>query len=679
MSHGPRGVLAAAVLLAQFLPTLADAATGLDDVAGPVESISFDSLLVPVRAAARHEQEQWQAPSAVSVITADEIRHAGYLSLVQALESLRSVYSAYDREYHYLGIRGFGIPGDYNNRILLQVDGARVNDAVYGSATVGTDFFLDMGLVKRIELARGPSSSMYGPNALFGVINIVPLEGRDLQGIKAEGDLGTNGYGRVHLAYGQRLKNGLDLLAAATYQPSRGAESSYYKELDSPATNSGWVRGLDREVVLSAFGQIAFKSVKLWAGFIDREKRVPTASYGAIFGDAGLFDHDQHLVASLQVRRTLPAALELTAQATFNYMTYAGEWPYDRRVNPEDPLLRVVNRDRAEGAFWSADIQLARRWLGWLRTSIGAEVEHDFRQFQANHDVAPYASFLDSSHSSVLAGVYLDLEAQLFKRLFVDVGARYDYYSYAAESAFNPRAALVYRFLPTTSAKAIFGTAFRGPNAFERFYAYGDPAIGNAQIINPSLKPERILTAEAQVEHWFGSRLRVQGSGYFYRMTDLIALQDLGDGVLQFHNVEAINAFGLEAEVEARLPWLRGRASYAYQRARHQSGQALINSPSHMAKLLAIAPLYRDQVSLAGDLVYLSPRLTTSGAETAPLILTGLTLYVRDLLPGLLLSVSARNLFDCRAQDPATPANVQQGFPRDGRSFWFRAGYRYSL
>ena len=86
---------------------------------------------------------------------------------------MRGFYVTNDRNYSYLGVRGFSRPGDYNARILLLVDGHRMNDNVFGSALLGTEFPLDVDLIERIEIIRGPSSSLYGTSAFLAVINVI--------------------------------------------------------------------------------------------------------------------------------------------------------------------------------------------------------------------------------------------------------------------------------------------------------------------------------------------------------------------------------------------------------------------------------------------------------------------------------------------------------------------------
>src|SRR5690606_12344370 len=112
-------------------------------------------------------------PAAVSVITRDDIRAYGWRTLAQALASLPGVYTSFDRQYDYLGTRGFGLPGDFNTRLLLTINGNRVNDTVYDSAGLGRNFPVDLDLVERIEFIPGPGGAVHGPNAMFGVINVI--------------------------------------------------------------------------------------------------------------------------------------------------------------------------------------------------------------------------------------------------------------------------------------------------------------------------------------------------------------------------------------------------------------------------------------------------------------------------------------------------------------------------
>lgn len=71
---------------------------------------------------------------------------------------LPGVHTTYDREYSYVGTRGFGLPGDFNTRLLFTINGNRLNDDVYDFVLSGQAFPLDLEAVERIEHLPGPAA-----------------------------------------------------------------------------------------------------------------------------------------------------------------------------------------------------------------------------------------------------------------------------------------------------------------------------------------------------------------------------------------------------------------------------------------------------------------------------------------------------------------------------------------
>ena len=126
--------------------------------------------------AAKREQSLGTVASAVTVLTADQMRRFGYRSLSEALRGVAGVYIVDDRMVERIGVRGLQLLGDANTRILILIDGTPLNEPWAQFVDSSTALPVNLDDVARIEVIRGPVSSIYGTNAFFGIINIVTLE-----------------------------------------------------------------------------------------------------------------------------------------------------------------------------------------------------------------------------------------------------------------------------------------------------------------------------------------------------------------------------------------------------------------------------------------------------------------------------------------------------------------------
>lgn len=252
-------------------------------------NMSLDQLLsVEIVTASKFAQKVSEAPSSVSIVTADDIKTFGYRTLADILRSMRGVSVAYDRNYSYVGTRGSGRPGDYNSRVLLLVDGQRFNDSVYGQAAVGTEFPIDIELIERVEYVPGPGSAIYGSNAFFGVVNVITKKPRALNGISAGVELASFGTRKASLAIGKRFDNGGEALVRVSDSVSSGIDR-YFPEYDDAASNHGFATGLDGDRFRRLFVKYSFDDLTLTAFLGERRKGVPTASFGQQFnGSAGM-------------------------------------------------------------------------------------------------------------------------------------------------------------------------------------------------------------------------------------------------------------------------------------------------------------------------------------------------------------------------------------------------------
>jgi outer membrane receptor protein involved in Fe transport len=131
--------------------------TRADRDAKQATEMSLEDLAnVEVYSASKRLQSASDAPASVTVVTADDIQRHGYRTLTDILEAVRGFYVTYDRDYSFVGVRGFGRLGDWNSRILVLIDGHRINDNVLGNAMLGSEFLVDVDMIERVEIVRGP-------------------------------------------------------------------------------------------------------------------------------------------------------------------------------------------------------------------------------------------------------------------------------------------------------------------------------------------------------------------------------------------------------------------------------------------------------------------------------------------------------------------------------------------
>ena len=640
---------------------------GAQTAASGDESLLF-APIETVSAASRFDQPVTDAPSSVTIITAEQIRQMGYRTLAEALRSVRGFFVTDDHNYSYLGSRGFGRPGDYNVRVLLLVDGRRLNDPIYDVGLLGTEGPIDMDLVERIEVIRGPGSSVYGPNALFAVVNVVTFRGRDRAGLRTAVGGGSLSTGEAHASYGKLFGKGADLLVSASYYRSGGA-SFYFPEFDSPETNNGFAENCDRDGRAALFGKLAAGPFTLTAAWSDREKRIPTASFGSVFNDPRTNTVDNQSFVDLRYEASLKGGDALTARAFYNHYRYDGTYMYESEAEDGSRVTSPF-ADSAHGDRLGLEVQYALRPLGSHRLMVGAELRDDFRQRQTI-DYLDYS--FDDDGTTWSGAVFAQDQWSLSSRLLLSLGLRHD--RYGSVGSTNPRVGLIYKPKEDSALKLLYGRGYRPPNEYETAYTDGSTQKGN-----PALRAETVQTFEVAWEQPLGSHLRGSLSAYHYDIDDLMSQAvDAADGLIFFENSEAIRANGIEAELIGR--WssgLEGRTSYSLQEARTvETGEELTNSPRHVFKLYASVPLVRDALSLGLEQQYLSRRLTLSGATVDGCYVTNLSLLAPRLYRGLEASVGVYNVFDARYFDPGGEEHVQDALVQYGRTLRFLVRYAF--
>jgi outer membrane receptor for ferrienterochelin and colicins len=619
--------------------------------------------------ASKHWQTVAEAPSSISIVTADQIQKYGYRTLAEILRSVRGVYVTNDRNYSYIGIRGFARPGDYNTRMLLLIDGHRFNDSVYDGGYIGTEFPVDVELIDRVEVIRGPSSSLYGGSAFFGVINVVTKRGHDLKGSVASFEAASLSTYKGRVSYGDSFRNGFELLVSASFSDSAGHHRLFYNEFADPSTNNGFAVDSDGDRSHSLFGNLSFRDFGFKAVYGSREKGIPTAAYGTVFNDPRTQTTDQHGFMELRYEHAFKNKWDVTGRLAYDRYNYHGTYVYDYAGEGISPF--VENKDAARSAWWGTELNASKLLLEKHRLTLGLDYRDNLQQDQQNQDAGSSSPNLDDRRHSKVWALYAQDEFRVRKDLIINVGLRHDRYNTFGGTT-NPRFAVIYSPQEKTSLKLLYGQAFRPPNYFESFYY-------DANRVSPSLTPETIKTTEVVLEQYIGTRFRLSASGYLNRIRGLINQQVDSLGEIRYANLEAVQSQGLEIEFEGKLPsGLEGRMAYTLQSSKSElSGDILSNSPKHLAKVNLIAPLAKRRLFAGFEGLYSGPRTTLTATTLDGHFLANVTLLSQRVFKGIDISIGAYNLFNTRYADPGAEEHRQPSIQQDGRTWRLKLTYRF--
>jgi iron complex outermembrane receptor protein len=620
-------------------------------------SLTLEQLMqVNVEGAALHPQTLQDAPASVTVITAEDIRKYGYRTLGEALASVRGFYVTNDRTYTAIGVRGFDLPGDYSSRLLVMVNGHNMADNVFDYMLYfENDFPIDMNLIKQIEIIRGPSSALYGSNAMFATINIVTKSPGEMEPFTFTADTGSFGEKKGQIAAAGSL-GGAKMMFSGSVFNNAGESPLFFPQFDNAQNNYGNAVNMTGEKGYHFFSTLDWRSWTITAALSGDSKIQPISWGPTIFNDPGTKNNDLRNFVDAAYQRAI-------AGDTLRWRTYFDAFHYQGRG---DYLLSggaVEDNRQSEFGDW-VGTQVTYRFrpsvLGDV--TVGVETKIDLRAYLTDFDVSPApVTYLRTSHPDRLLDLIFEDEKKLSDRWKLDLGFRLDKSAYRRDF-FSPRAALIYQRSDWTY-KFLYGRSFRNPSAFQLFY--GD---GIADAANPDLRPESADTVEVDAERSLGKRMKLQVSAYGYRLHDFMVGVYLPNGLLQYQNTPGIHAEGVEVEINGRpASWLEATASYAIQQSRDDS--TLENSPGQLAKLRFAIPLGR-RFDISSGMQYESSRETLAGAWVTPVYLADFTLSSRHLFPYGDFRLGLRNAFNRIYSDPIALNPAVDTMPEPGRSFF---------
>ncbi len=648
--------------------------------------------------ASKREQSLGTVASAVTVLTGDVIRRYGYRTLAEALRGVGGLYIVDDRMVERIGVRGVQVLGDANTRILILIDSTPINEPWSQFVDGSTALPVSLDDVARIEVIRGPVSSIYGTNAFLGIINIVTIEA----------DKAPRGYGRLSGDTLGTFGGNAAFNTGSINRQFRGSVSFSKRlgeSLDYPGLGS-----TDADGGHSVFGSLAvtFNRFFFQARGYQRKRELPGAPYGAEFGSDANANTDQHFLAELGYTRDISKKLSVAARAYGNFYTF------DSTL-----ILPAVDFDTQATSIWyGGEVRAVADLLSkpnLLTTTSGLAVE----QTSTSSVAETRDETIDTNFT--IAGVYVDAATQPNKWFGASLAARFDLNTEFSNNL-STRAALFLhkaddyglKLLLSIPSGATVG-GFRNPSIFEAYYDDDERfAPGLDSDDQTILFPETInayeVVAYGKLTSNAGASLKGRVSLWEWRMKDLMERRPFNDPAsnppglsrFQFQNLGSLVSRGAEAEATYRD--VEGRQAYANVTAalvgrncidgdtivnnpfldvNTGNCEAKQNAPSIVAKLGASSQLIADLLHVSGELAFVSARGTRDEDEPVPAwVGLNVTTYFPDV-KGFDITVGGRNLIarehvPAQAEyDSAPGATDVLEIPGPGREVFARVGRKF--
>ncbi len=543
-------------------------------------------------------------PAGVTIIDRSTIEQRGYTSLVDALSAVPGVRIAQS------GGPGAQasvfIRGTNSNQVLVLRDGVPVNDP--GDPGGAFNFGVDtLGDVERIEIVRGPMSSLYGSGAIGGVINIITRKGAGAPhgSVTLGGGLPLQGLVQADVAGGTGI---WDYAGSVESQSIRGFDQTpkreygvYTGELDGDRNKQAELE-IGVTPVQDTRISLLLRARDAKYGY-DEQGTDPANFLLTTYDGGNATGYDASLFGRLGVTSKL-------LDGAWNTSLYLTRLQDDRRytvafdqLDPTGDTADDRYHGRRTDVSWNNVVTLpdwgaARN----TRLTFGYEHANDVADSKVNETsyTGPFTSLVHA-HADTDSG-YAGLESNLFGRLLTTAQLREDATTIAGD-AFTWRLGATLALPEIASRlKAAYGTGFRAPALFDR---YGIEAFFMG---NPNLKPER----SQGWEFGFATDFLLGGAGaatvsvsYFAnRLRELItfAFTPAGSTLV---NVGAARAHGVEATFDWRWAnWIAANAAYTYTDARDlDAGARLLRRPYNQASLnLRLTPMPR--LSITPELLY---------------------------------------------------------------------------
>ncbi len=651
--------LSAAALPGTLLGTEASAAD--EDAAAAYKRLSLEELMnLEVTSVSRRPEPLAETASAIQVISGEDIRRSGASTLPASMRLANNLNVA-QKNAHDWGISARGFNTNLANKLLVLIDGRAVYTPLFSGVFWNTqDVFLED--VDRIEVISGPGGSVWGANAVNGVISVITKSAQESQGLFVEGGVGSQERVSTAVRYGGAVGRGVHYRVWGKYIDADGEKlaggddagdawhrtAGGFRVDGSPAANSHWT--FQGDLYRGDDGQVTGGEANV--------------SGGNVLG---------------RWRRELAGAGELSVQAYHDWARLTLPVP-TLIINGLPFAPAGVFRDRLE----TYDIEMQHR-----ATPHG--VHHPtwglgFRLWRDRVENAPGLGFLPEARDHRLWSGFIQDEVTLGARARLSLGTKIEHNDFTGVEI-EPSARILVAIDDHRSWWAAISRAVRTPSRLDRELFQPVPPHLVLLAGSPEFESESVVALESGYRSRIGSRVSAMVAAFYNEYRDLRSTSTTPVTILPFffaNNVEG-ETYGLEATSTVVLSE-RWRLHLGYTvllthlgvREGEEDFNAALNEtadPQQQVLVRSSADLGR-AVALDVALRWVDTLRTNSG----PIVGTVPSYFELDLRlawrlsPSLELSLVGRNLLDDTHPEYGFPGpeRVEIGRAVVGRVTWRR-------
>lgn len=684
------------------LSTLAPGTTHADEAAlallyGDEESVSIATgSSKPLRL----------APSVATVITSDEIKESGAMTLDEILESVPGLHvsQSLNRLNSIYSIRG--IHTAQNPQVLMLMDGVPITDMITGGRPV--TFRLPVAAIERVEIIRGPGSAVYGADAFAGVINVISKNAAAIEDTSFGVRTGSFDTRNAWVQHATKLAD-WDLGVTLEWLKSEGdrdrvATGDLQTLLDGVfGTNASLAPGPLETAHDVINGNLVLENgpwrVGWWTWWQDKAGVGPGGAQAIDPG--GFTDVRQHLFDLRHNVQSDSRQWNVTTELSYHYQDQSSHFNVlpagtvvpigaDGNVDFASPVGVVSFPGGLIGNPGATDRKLEFSVTGvysgfdnhQLRINAGVK-----RQKTETNEKKNFGPGVIDGSVPVVGGTLTDVSGTPFVFMKdqtrtvrylslqdewalapdweLTMGVRADNYSDFGDTV-NPRLALVWATRHNLSTKLLYGRAFRAPSFGELFFINNPSLLGT-----PNLDPETIDTVELAFDYRPSFNLRSNLSLFRYEISDLIDFAPGPLGVTAGNSKTEQDGYGFEIEAHWNVnDELKLLGNYAWQHSENQgSGDRVADAPGRQAYISAhwnVTPLW----SLDARLNWISGRNRSAvdlRDEIDDYTLVDLTLRRMAQAGNWEVALGVRNVFDEEAAEPSN-GTIVNDHPLAGRS-----------